>query len=87
MQFKLMENVEEFEALKKGDMLLVKWSEQFLKHNQKAKQIALYNIAEVRTYDHEVICERKRNHYFNYNMYLRKEEPRYALEIYKVIDE
>ena len=86
MRFKLMESVEDFEKLKKGDTLLVKWSEQFLKYNPKAKKIALYNIAEVRTYDHEIICERKRNHYFNYNIYLAKSEYAYALEIYKVID-
>lgn len=77
-------NVEEFENLKKGDRLLVKWSKEFKKYYPKAKNIELYSIAYVSTKDHEVICRRKDNHYFHYLRYLNNQS--WALSVLKIIE-
>lgn len=84
MKFDLINTVEQFEQIKKGDLLLVKWSDNFLKHTQMAKKVMLYTIYENKYTDFEIICQKKDNHYFNYMMQLSGLSS--ALEVYKVID-
>lgn len=80
MGIKLLDNIEQFKQLKKGDMILVRWSDYYIKHNKNIKPIMLYEIPMI--LGNEVICQKKNNHYFNYNMYLEKNSV--ALEVYKV---
>lgn len=81
MDFELLDSIEQFKQLKKGDMILVRWSDYFVKHTKSAKPIMLYSIDKIHL-DNEIICQRKDNHYFNYSMYLRNNSV--ALEVYKV---
>lgn len=82
MRFQLLTTRKEFENLKKGDRLLIRWSDYFVRHTQGAKEIMLYNIAEILENNHEIICQKRYNHYFNYNCFLEGRSN--ALKIYKV---
>ncbi|MGL5347610.1 MAG: hypothetical protein ACRDA3_09680 [Peptostreptococcaceae bacterium] len=80
MNFELLENIEQFDQIKKGDMILVKWSDYYIKHTKATKPIMFYEIQKI--LGNEVICQSRNNHYFNYDMYLEKNSV--ALEVYKV---
>lgn len=80
MDFELLENIEQFKHLKKGDMILVRWSDYYIKHTKGIKPIMLYEIPKI--LGNEVICQSRNNHYFNYKMYLKRNSV--ALEVYKV---
>lgn len=84
LNLKLINSKEEFLNLKKGDILIVKWSENWLDHMSKAKEIMFYNIYENKSSCNEIICQKKDNHYFNYNLYLEGRSA--ALEVYTIID-
>ena len=85
MQVREINTVEEFESLKRGDMLLIEWSDEFVKHHPKSKKIDLYTIFKVSLNDHEVICRMKGNHYFNYNLYLDNKSC--AVKVLRVLKE
>jgi len=74
LNMKLLTNKEEFESLKKGDTIMVVWSDYNLKHCKSMKKRHTYNIVENRNEGHEqeIICQIRDNHYFNYIMYLKK---------------
>lgn len=80
MNIELLESIDKFNELKKGDEILVRWSDYFVKHTQGAKPIMFYKIPMV--LGSEIICQKKYNHYFNYNLYLEKKSV--ALDVYKV---
>ncbi|SCI10075.1 Uncharacterised protein [uncultured Clostridium sp.] len=80
MDFELLESIEQFKHLKKGDMILVRWSDYYIKHTKGIKPIMLYDIAKI--LGNEVICQSRNNHYFNYEMYVKRNSV--ALEVYKV---
>ena len=80
MSFELLENIEQFKQLKKKDMIIVKWSDYYIKHNKNIKPIMLYEIHKI--LGSEIICQNRNNHYFNYDMYLKGDSV--ALEVYKV---
>ncbi|CEP45750.1 Uncharacterised protein [[Clostridium] sordellii] len=80
MEIELLDNIEQFKQLTKGDMILVRWSDYYIKHTEGIKPIMLYEIAKI--LGNEVICQTKYNHYFNYKLYLEKKSV--ALEVYKV---
>lgn len=82
MKFILLNKIEQFEELKKGDLIIVKWTNYWVEHMPKAKNIMSYNIVENKESCHEIICQKKDNHYFNYNMYL--EGTSGATEVYKI---
>lgn len=86
MEIKLIKDICEFEKLKKGDLILVKWSDNFTRHTPGAKEIMLYDIYENKTNNNytEIICQKKNNHYFNYKNHL--EGISSALEVYKIIN-
>lgn len=84
MNFELLNTKEQFQGLKKGDAILVKWADYFVKHHEKSKNIMFYNVLENRENQQEIICQKKDNHYFNYDMYL--EGRSVALEVYKVME-
>lgn len=83
MNFELIDSIEQFNELKKGDMILVRWSEYYTDHTQGSKEVMVYRIAEMKHRCNEVICQMRNNHYFNYKMYLKKKST--ALEVYKVL--
>ena len=56
--------------LRKGDLIVVKWSDDWVRHTPGAKKIKPYNVVDVYKDSNEVICQKKGNHYFNYRMYL-----------------
>ncbi len=70
MEFELLDSVEKFKQLEKEDTILVKWNDYFVKHNKNTKHIMLYEVQMI--LGNEVICQKKNNHYFNYDMYLEK---------------
>lgn len=80
MDIKVLDNIDQFKQLKKGDRLLIRWDDYFIKHNKGVRSIMLYEISKVS--GNEVICQSRNNHYFNYNLYLEKKSM--ALEVYKV---
>ncbi|CEK34361.1 hypothetical protein UMC2_35721 [[Clostridium] sordellii] len=80
MDIKLLDKIEQFRQLKKGDMILVRWSDYYIKHTKGIKPIMIYDIQKI--VGNEVICQSKNNHYFNYKLYLEKKSA--ALEIYKI---
>lgn len=85
MKFILLDKKEQFEELKKGDFITVKWCDNYVKHVPGCKKIMSYNIYENKEKQKEIICQKRNNHYFNYERYL--EGLSGALEVYKVIDE
>lgn len=84
MRFEYMHDIEQFKELEKGDLILVKWSNNYVKHTPGSKKIMLYNVYENIADKSEIICQLKNNHYFNYGKYLMNCSC--ALEVYKVID-
>lgn len=80
MEIELLDNIEQFKQLTKDDMILVRWSDYYIKHTEGIKPIMLYEIAKI--LGNEVICQTKYNQYFNYKLYLEKKSV--ALEVYKV---
>lgn len=91
MQMVKLERQEQFDELKKGDIVVVKWNERSDEHRaavrkKKIKEsqphfIGHYNMIEI-TRLNEVVLEVKRNIYFNIQMYLDGEST--ALEAYKI---
>lgn len=83
-----LESLEEFEKLKKGDHILVKWSDYFVERQKNANNIMTYYIEKIQKYDPEIICRIKGNHYFNYKMHLGLDTPdintSQALEVYLI---
>jgi len=67
-----LETLEQFEELKIGDFIIVKWSDYNIKHNEGMEKIMSYSIVENRKSNNEIICRIKGNHYFNYKMLLKR---------------
>lgn len=84
MKFELLNTTEQLEQLKKGDVILVKWDDFFVRHHPKTKQTMFYSILENKTDQQEIICTKKDNHYFNYDRYIEKLSS--AVEVYKVTE-
>lgn len=80
MDIKLLDKIEQFKQLKRGDMILVMWSDYYIKHTKGIKPIMIYEVAKI--LGNEVICQSKNNHYFNFILYLEKKSV--ALEVYKI---
>ncbi|TAN63848.1 hypothetical protein WS9_015320 [Paraclostridium sordellii 8483] len=80
MKIELLDKIEQFKQLKKGDIILVRWSDYYIKHTKGIKPIMLYEIQKI--LGNEVICQSKNNHYFNYKFYLEKKSV--VLEVYKI---
>jgi len=71
MNYIKLTELEQFEALEKGQQILVKWSDYYVKHTQGCStNIKLYKIYENKERDREIICQKRYNHYFNYGMFV-----------------
>lgn len=66
MNIKKLTTLEEFQNLKVGDTILVRWGEV----PRLGKRVMLYEISRVQHSYNEIICNTKSNHYFNYKMHL-----------------
>lgn len=78
--------MEQLEALKPWDIIIVKWDDYFVKHHEKAQNIMPYRIADVnRGSQLEIICQIKGNHYFAADRFL--EGLSSAKEVYIVKEE
>lgn len=64
-----IENLSDFENLKKGDMVVCEFFRDTYKGNKKTR-FATYDIVENKKDTTEIILQRKNNVYFNYMMYL-----------------
>lgn len=73
MKFAKLTTPEQFINLKKGDLIIVKWSDYTVKHTKGIKKIQSYNIALNKTEGSytEIICQTRNNHYFNWDRYLK----------------
>lgn len=82
LNLKLLTKNEEFEELKKKQLIIVKWkenSEEFKRGNG----VREYRVVDILR-GKEIICQKRNNIYFNFEMYLKKEST--ALEVYKVVE-
>lgn len=84
MKIELLSTKEQFKNLKKGELILVKWSDNWVRHHPRTKSVMFYNIYDNKLNQEEIICQRKDNHYFNYDNYLQGVSS--ALEVYKIIE-
>ncbi|HEY5585684.1 MAG TPA: hypothetical protein VIK78_14510 [Ruminiclostridium sp.] len=84
MKLELMRTDEQFKQIQKGDLILVKWNNYFVKHTPKSKIVMFYNVFDNKESHNEIICQRKGNHYFNYLVYLQGESS--AKEVYKILE-
>ena len=80
MKVKLLKYKEDFEEIEIGDLILVHWKEYYTRHTEEIEKVMFYKIAKIQ--ENEIICNKKYNHFFNYNLYLDKKSN--ALEVYKV---
>lgn len=83
INLEFLDTEEQIKKLRQGDKILVKWCENYVTHTPGIKDIMLYDICEIKDYCHEIICQKKHNHYFNYKEYLKNNSN--ALEVYKLI--
>ena len=74
---------EQFKKLKPWDILIVKWSDYYVKHTPECKKIMFYRIHKKQ--DNEIICQMKNNHWFNYDKYRNNDSV--ALEVFQVMDD
>lgn len=87
MELTKLETKEQFEKLKKGDWILVKWSDFNIKHVPGTRKVMCYKIYENKTRNSytEIICQKRNNHYFNYLRYLENLSD--AEEVYLIVGE
>jgi hypothetical protein len=83
MEFIELDTPTDFEYLEKGDTIIVKWSDYAVKHTPGMKKTHLYKIYDNKPDYHEIICQKRGNHYFNYRMFCLGSSA--AEEVYKVI--
>jgi hypothetical protein len=69
IQTKNIETLEDFQLLKKGDLVAVEWKRDMYFGN-KQKRFGTYEIVENKERTDEIILQVKNNVYFNYNMFL-----------------
>ena len=70
MELKRLFKGEDFQKLKKGDMIIVEWDKTGT--GKRGKKIIMYQIYEVKHSLHEIICRYNGNHYFNYRMFMER---------------
>lgn len=89
MKLEKLKNLKQFQKLKRGQQILVEWSDYFVKHHDNADKNMLYKIYKHKKEQTEIICQLKGNHYFNYNMFLGLDTPSIntsqALNVYLVV--
>lgn len=72
IQVKDIETLEDFQRLKKGDLVAVEWKRDMYFGN-KEKRFGTYEVFENKERTTEIILQTKNNVYFNYSMFLNPE--------------
>lgn len=72
IQVKDIETLEDFQRLKKGDLVAVEWKRDMYFGN-KEKRFGTYDVVENKERTTEIILQVKSNVYFNYSMFLNPE--------------
>ena len=67
---KELKTIEDFEALKKGDLLDCEFHLNVHDHPRKSFRFKVFEIVEVKTRRKEIILQTKNNLYFNYGMFI-----------------
>jgi len=67
-----IKTLEQFEALKKGDLVAAEWRRDMYIGNDEAR-FGNYKVVENKKRTQEIILQTKHNVYFNYNMFLNPE--------------
>lgn len=72
IEAKKLKELADFEALKKGDIVLVEWRRDVLKSKKglKRTRFASYEVVDNLTRQTEIILQKSMNIYFNYMMFL-----------------
>lgn len=83
LNLKLLTKKEEFEELKKKQLIIVKWKEGSSEH-VKGNGVREYRIVDISN-RHEIILKTRGNIYFDYKMYLDKKSN--VKEVYRVVEE
>lgn len=73
IKMKVLTTLEEFEALKKGDIVCCEWKRDSYENNKRIR-FNSYKVVENKKRSTEIILTRKDNIYFNYNMFLNPVE-------------
>lgn len=81
MDFKKLENLQDFEELKKWDSVLCSFQRDVWIDKRK-RRFWYFEIFENKEYCKEIILEKKDNIYFNYEMFLNWESN--LIEIYLI---
>jgi hypothetical protein len=71
---KELRTLDDFEALKKGDVVAVEWRRDVQKTKKKRTRFASYEVVENKADQTEIILQKAMNVYFNYSMFLNPEE-------------
>lgn len=71
MNLTKLENQEQFDQLKKGDIIIVHWNPGCSEY-KKGNMIGNYSMVEINR-DNEIILRKKDNIYFNIGMHLKGE--------------
>ena len=72
IQVKDIKTLEDFQRLKKGDLVAVEWKRDMYFGN-KEKRFGTYEVVENKERTTEIILQTKNNVYFNYSMFLNPE--------------
>ena len=85
MDIKKITTLEEFQNLQVGDTIIVRFGEC----GRGMKEIMVFNIPMVQHQYDEIICDMKKNIYFNYKMHLGIDRPGIctsnAKDVFKVL--
>lgn len=83
LKLRLLTKKEEFEDLKKKQLIIVKWKEGSREY-AKGNGVREYRIVDINN-KHEIILQTRGNIYFDYKMYLQKKSN--IEEVYRVVEE
>ena len=71
---KELKSLEDFQALKKGDIVAVEWKRDVQQTRRKRTRFASYEIVDNKADQTEIILQTLMNVYFNYSMFLNPKE-------------
>lgn len=83
IEFEDLKHFHDFKCLKEGDIIIVKWSDYTIKHQQNIDKVKSYSIVEHKKDRCEIICKLPENHYFNYSQFIKGLSG--AEEVFRVI--
>ena len=70
IQTKELKTIEDFESLKKGDVIACEFNRDMHDHPNKSFRFKVFKIYEVLPRTKEIVLQKKNNLYFNYGMFI-----------------